>query len=50
MTLFFMFGTYTHEGIEGINASRTKKAEEVVPPKTEEDLNDTIMALKKSQK
>jgi NAD-dependent dihydropyrimidine dehydrogenase PreA subunit len=27
-----------------------KKAKEIVPPKTEEDLNDTIMALKKSQK
>ena len=30
MTLFFMFGTYTQEGVEGINAVRTKKSEKII--------------------
>ncbi len=30
MTTFFLFGTYTSESIEGIDARRTKKTEEIV--------------------
>jgi uncharacterized protein with GYD domain len=30
MTTFFLFGSYTRDSIEGIDARRTKKAEEIV--------------------
>ena len=30
MTTFFLFGSYTRESIEGIDARRTKKTEEIV--------------------
>ena len=30
MTSFFLFGTYTQEAMDGIDANRTKKAEEII--------------------
>ena len=30
MQTFFFFGTYTHEALEGIDARRTKQAEETI--------------------
>ena len=30
MSTFFLFGTYTQDSLEGIDARRTKKAEEIV--------------------
>lgn len=30
MTTFFLFGTYTQEAVDGIDADRTKKAEEII--------------------
>lgn len=30
MTTFFLFGSYTQDALDGIDADRTKKAEEVI--------------------
>lgn len=30
MTSFFLFGSYTQEALDGIDAGRTKKAEEII--------------------
>lgn len=30
MTMFFLFGTYTQEAVDGIDANRTKRAEQII--------------------